>query len=104
MSYPENRLRRLRKSGAMRKLVQETRLHPADFIYPLFVSELVQKPEPIGSMPGISNLSPSDAAAEATRAYQTGIQCVLLFGTPAKKDGTGSESLKPDGVIKRAIK
>jgi porphobilinogen synthase len=104
MSFPINRPRRLRKTAAFRKLVQETRLHPADFIYPIFVSELVSKPEPIKSMPGVSNLPVSTVANAAREAQQLGIQCVLLFGTPSKKDATGSESLKKDGVIQRAVR
>jgi len=104
MSFPVNRPRRLRRTPAMRKLVQETRLHPADFIYPLFVSDLISKPEPINSMPGISNLPVSVVANAAREAWQLGIQCVLLFGTPSKKDSTGSESLKKDGVVQRAVR
>ncbi|MEW5796953.1 MAG: porphobilinogen synthase [Candidatus Zixiibacteriota bacterium] len=104
MSFPQNRPRRLRRTAAMRKLVQETRLHPADFIYPLFVSELVDRPRPIKSMPGISNLPIFAVAGAARQAYDLGIQCVLLFGTPAKKDATGSESLKKDGVVQRAVR
>ena len=103
MNFPVNRPRRLRRTETLRKLVQETRLHPADFIYPVFVSELVTKPEPIKSMPGVSNLPVSSVSAAARDAWQLGIQCVLLFGTPSKKDATGSESLKKDGVIQRAV-
>jgi len=103
MNFPVNRPRRLRRTETLRKLVQETRLHPADFIYPVFVSELVTKPEPIKSMPGVSNLPVSSVSAAAREAHQLGIQCVLLFGTPSKKDATGSESLKKDGVIQRAV-
>ncbi len=104
MSFPEERPRRLRSSLAIRRLVQETRLHPADFVYPIFVSALVKDREPISSMPGISNLSPTEAAAEAKKAYDLGIQCVLLFGTPTKKDATGSESLKADGIVQQGIR
>jgi len=103
MSFPENRPRRLRRTAAFRKLVRETRLHPADFIYPLFVSDLITRPEPIKSMPGISNLPVSEVGNAAREAYELGIQGVLLFGTPSKKDATGSESLKKDGVIQRAV-
>jgi porphobilinogen synthase len=103
MNFPVNRPRRLRRTEALRKLVQETRLHPADFIYPMFVSEPVNKPEPIKSMPGVSNLPVSSVAGVARDAWQLGIQCVLLFGTPSKKDATGSESLRKDGVIQRAV-
>ncbi len=104
MSFPVNRGRRLRKSAAMRNLVCETRLHPADFIYPIFVSELIEKPTPIESMPGISNFPVHLVAAEADRVFKLGIPGVILFGTPAKKDATGSESLKSDGIIQQAVK
>jgi len=103
MSFPENRPRRLRRTAAFRKLVRETRLHPSDFIYPLFVSDLVTRSEPIKSMPGISNLPVSEVGRAAREAYELGIQGVLLFGTPSKKDATGSESLRKDGVIQRAV-
>jgi len=104
MSYPITRPRRLRKSDAIRRLVRETRISPSNFIYPIFVSELVQNPEPISSMPGISNFPVKLAAREANMAFELGIPGVLLFGTPSGKDSTGSGSLKPDGVIQKAVK
>ncbi|MBN1213596.1 MAG: porphobilinogen synthase [candidate division Zixibacteria bacterium] len=103
MKYPQSRPRRLRKSAAVRRLVQQTRLHPANFIYPLFVSETVSEPEPIETMPGIFNYPVDRVAAEAKKAYELGIPGVILFGTPSKKDATGSESLKKDGVIQKAV-
>ena len=103
MSFPINRARRLRKNEAMRRLVQETRLHPADFIYPIFVSDLIDAPEPIESMPGISRFPFKLAAKEADRVFKLGIPGVLLFGIPAKKDATGSESLKHDGIVQKTI-
>jgi porphobilinogen synthase len=88
----------------VRRLVAETRLHPSDFVYPIFVSEIVTEPTPIKSMPGINNLPLGQAGIEAERVFDLGIPAVLLFGTPAHKDATGSSSLKPDGVIQRAVK
>ena len=104
MSFPEYRPRRLRKSEAMRRLVQETKLHPSDFIYPVFVSEIINSPEPISSMPGIYNFPFKEAAKEADRVFKLGIPAVLLFGIPEKKDATGSASLKDDGIIQKAVK
>jgi porphobilinogen synthase len=104
MSFPINRPRRLRQSGAMRRLVRETKLHASDFIYPIFVSALVQQPEPIESMPGISRYPVKEAAKEAHRVFQMGIPAVLLFGIPDHKDATGSESFKPDGIVQQAIR
>jgi len=104
MSFPESRPRRLRRTEAIRKLVCETRLHPSQFIYPVFVSETIKKPEPIGSMPGLYNFPVKEAAREADRAYKLGIPGVILFGTPAEKDASGSASLKTDGIIQQAIR
>jgi porphobilinogen synthase len=103
MAFPQNRPRRLRKTGALRRLVSETRLDPADFVYPVFISENVERSEPIASMPGIYRYTADDAAKEADRVFKLGIPAVILFGTPAKKDPTGSESLKDDGIIQRTI-
>ena len=103
MSFPRNRMRRLRTSDAMRRLVAETQLHPNDFVYPIFVSELATKREPIASMPGIDNLPLGDVAAEARRIYGLGIPAVLLFGTPKYKDATGSSSVQDDGIVQRAV-
>lgn len=104
MRYPEYRPRRMRKSEAIRQLVQETRLHPHDFVYPLFVSEIVNQPEEIKSMPGIFNYPVDKIAAIARETYNAGIKAVLLFGTPAHKDATGSASLDDDGIIQRTVK
>ena len=87
----------------MRRLVQETRLHPADFIYPIFVSDLIDQPEPIESMPGVNRFPFKLAAQEADRVFKLGIPGVLLFGIPARKDATGSESLKHDGIVQKTI-
>ena len=104
MNFPLRRMRRLRKSRSLRELVVQTRLHPSDFIYPIFVSELVKQAESITSMPGIYRYPPKDAAREADRVFKLGIPAVLLFGTPRTKDPTGSEALRSDGIIQSAIK
>jgi porphobilinogen synthase len=103
MKYPRSRPRRLRRTEAMRKLVRETRLSIDDFIYPIFVSEKVSEPEPIPGLPGLSNFPVTQLAAEARRIHELGIPGVILFGTPDKKDATGSASCAPDGVIQRAV-
>lgn len=103
MGFPRDRMRRLRRSAAMRRLVSETRLHVDDFVYPLFVSELIDNVAPIESMPGISNWPLDRLASEAKRVHDLGIPAVLLFGTPRKKDATGSASLKHDGIIQQAV-
>jgi porphobilinogen synthase len=88
----------------MRRLVRETRLSPSQLILPLFVSELVKKPEQVPSMPGVANLPVVEAAKEAGRAFSYGIPAVLLFGTPSAKDATGSSSLARDGIVQRAVR
>jgi porphobilinogen synthase len=88
----------------MRRLTAETKLNPSDFIYPLFVSEIVNEPTPISSMPEQFNYPVKTAAKEADRIFKLGIPGIILFGTPSKKDATGSESLKDDGIIQKAIK
>ena len=103
MTFPISRPRRLRKSESLRRLVRETRLHPSNFIYPLFVSEIIEEPTPIKSMPGIFNYPLKNIALEADRAFKLGIPAVILFGTPAKKDPSGSASLKSEGIVQQAI-
>ncbi len=103
MRFPLNRPRRLRANESIRSLVRETRLSPADFIYPIFVSALAEQPEPIKSMPGVSRFPVKQAAEEAKRAFDLGIPGVILFGIPAKKDATGTDSYKPNGIVQQAI-
>ncbi len=104
MSFPTQRPRRLRRTPTLRRLVRETSLSPDNFIYPIFVSEVVDKATPIASMPGIFNFPIPEAVTEAKRAFELGIPAVILFGTPTKKDASGSSSLKNDGIIQRAIR
>jgi porphobilinogen synthase len=107
MPFPQTRLRRLRSTHALRGLVRETRLEPADLIYPMFVAHGVDRREPIPAMPGIDHLSITHAVAEAGEAHALGIPAVLLFGLPAGKDEEGSGAWDDEGVVQlatRAIK
>jgi porphobilinogen synthase len=107
MTFPQTRLRRLRATHALRGLVRETRLHPADFVYPMFVAHGLDRREPIPSMPGIDQLSIAHAVQEAGEAHALGIPAVLLFGLPAAKDEHGSGAWDDEGIIQlatRAIK
>jgi porphobilinogen synthase len=107
MAFPQTRLRRLRTTHALRGLVRETTLSPADFVYPLFVAHGIDRREPIAAMPGIDHLSIAHAVAEAGEAQMLGIPAVLLFGLPAAKDEEGSGAWDDEGVIQlatRAIK
>jgi porphobilinogen synthase len=85
-------------------LVQETRLHPADFIYPLFIAEGSGVRRPVSSMPGIFNLSIDQAVLHAREAYALGVKAVLLFGIPDRKDATGTSGTAADGIVPRAIR
>ena len=107
MPFPQTRLRRLRATHALRGLVRETHLDPADFVYPMFVAHGIDRREPIRSMPGIDHLSIAYAVAEAGEAAELGIPAVLLFGLPAAKDEEGSGAWDDEGVVQlatRAIK
>ena len=104
MAYPQTRPRRLRTSAAMRNMVCETRLHPADFMYPLFVCPGTNVKDPIGSMAGCFHFSPENAAAEAKEVAKLGIPSVLLFGLPEKKDPTGSEAWSDNSAVAESIK
>jgi porphobilinogen synthase len=107
MPFPQTRLRRLRATHALRGLVRETQLAPADFVYPMFVAHGIDRREPIDAMPGIDRLSIAHAVAEAGEAAALGIPAVLLFGLPAAKDEEGSGAWDDEGIIQlatRAIK
>ena len=98
------RPRRLRQSPAMRRLVRETLLTPADFIYPLFVQHGRGVRQEIPSMPGQYRLSVDQLAAEAAQASELGLGGVILFGIPAGKDPVGEENFADDGIVQRAIR
>jgi len=98
------RPRRLRLTAGIRRMVRETALSPADFIYPLFVRHGHDQRAPIRSMPGVAQLTVDRLAAEAREIVQLGIPAVILFGIPATKDATGSDNYSPDGIIPQAIR
>jgi porphobilinogen synthase len=104
MNFPKTRLRRLRSSASMRRLVRETSLSVDNLVYPLFVREGEGLKEPIKSMTGCFHFSPDTIAAEAAEIAALGIPAVLLFGLPAKKDKTGSQAWAEDGVVQRSVK
>lgn len=105
MQLPIRRPRRLRQSAALRDLVAETRLHPADFILPMFVAADLSEPREISSMPGVYQHSIDSLIAEVGRAMDHGIRCVDLFGVPtsAQKDTQGSQAWAPDGILNQGI-
>ncbi len=107
MPFPQTRLRRLRATRALRGLVRETHLAPADFVYPMFVAHGIDRREPIAAMPGVDRLSIAHAVTEAGEVAALGIPAVLLFGLPADKDEEGSGAWDDEGIIQlatRAIK
>ena len=104
MAFPKIRMRRLRSSDSMRRLVRETSLSMDNLVYPLFVREGENLKEPIKSMTGCFHFSPDTIAAEAAEVAALGIPAVLLFGLSAKKDKTGSQAWAENGVIQRSIK
>ncbi|MBE7512016.1 MAG: porphobilinogen synthase [Anaerolineales bacterium] len=104
MSFPRTRLRRLRTTPAMRRLVRETRLAPVDFVYPLFAVHGRDVREEISAMPGVFHLSVDQIAAEAREVARLGIPAVILFGLPASKDPIGVENFAPDGIVQQAVR
>ena len=104
MGFPITRLRRLRTSPAMRRLVGETGLSPVDFVYPLFACPGQNIREPIESMTGCYHLSPEGIAAEAAEAAALGIPAILLFGLPEGKDAIGSDAWAPDSAVCQSIR
>ena len=104
MSFPKNRMRRLRSSDAMRKLVRQTNININNLVYPLFIREGKNLKEPIKSLTGCFHFSPDTVAEEAREVFSLGIPAVLLFGLPEKKDATGSQAWSENGVIQQAVR
>ena len=100
-TFPVTRLRRLRRTGALRSLVRETRLDLADFVFPVFVAE-----EPLrnDALPEFSRLSVEELAAEAEECARLGVPALLLFGIPEEKDEQGSGAWDDDGIVQRALR
>lgn len=104
MNPPMNGLSRLRATQASRNLLQETRLHPHQFIAPLFISAKLTQRQPIHAMPGQYQLSLADLPTAVAELAAVGIQAVLLFGIPTSKDACGRAALQDDGIIQQAIR
>ncbi|MGD0114585.1 MAG: porphobilinogen synthase [Dehalococcoidia bacterium] len=104
MNLTIRRLRRLRRTEALRRLVRETRLSPGDFVYPLFVVHGSGVRNAIPSMPGQAQLSVDQLPGEARELRDLGIPAVLLFGIPASKDDQASEAYAPDGIVQQAVR
>jgi porphobilinogen synthase len=102
--FPVRRLRRLRRTPALRRLVAEARLGPDDLVAPLFVREGVSEPVPIASMPGEVQHSLDSLVVEAKRLVSLGVPGLILFGVPARKDAQGSGAWDRDGVVQVALR
>jgi len=104
VAFPNHRMRRLRASDALRKLVRETQLEPTDFILPLFTCPGEGVRRPINSMPGNYQLSPDELVKECEEAYRLGIGGVILFGIPETKDEIASGAYADDGIVQQATR
>ena len=104
MSFPSTRLRRLRRTPALRGLVRETSLTAADLIQPLFVTTGTDLREPVKAMPGVSRFSIAALVEEAGEIEAAGIPAVLLFGFPSEKDEAGTGAYDDEGVVQMAVR
>jgi porphobilinogen synthase len=104
LSFPSVRMRRLRRTPAMRSMLQKVRLHPSDLIYPVFVDETIQKPKPVDAMPDYYRFPIQQVVDEVRQAVAQEIKAIILFGIPSKKDETASRAFADDGVVQRAIR
>ena len=103
MAFPQERPRRLRRTPAVRRLVAETRLHPAGLVLPLFVREGIDEPVPISSLPGVVQHTRASLRAAAREAVELGLGGVMLFGVPAVRDSVGTGATDPDGILNVGI-
>jgi porphobilinogen synthase len=106
MSFPDIRPRRLRRTPAIRRLVEETRLAPSELILPLFLKDGLAEPKPISSLPGVVQHNRESLLKAAHEAVSAGVGGLMLYGVPnnADKDETGSAGLDPDGVLNAGIR
>ena len=104
MSFPQRRLRRLRRTPALRRLVAETRLSVDDLIVPLFVREGIDHPHEISSLPGVFQHTRESLRKEVHELADMGVPAVILFGVPAHKDAEGSGAWDPGGIVQVALR
>ncbi|MGA2339894.1 MAG: porphobilinogen synthase [Terracidiphilus sp.] len=104
MTFPANRMRRMRRGEPLRALVRETALDPGDLIYPLFICPGKGVRNPVSSMPGVFNLSVDEAVREAEEAARLGLGGLLLFGLPETKDGQGTGAWDDNGIVQQALR
>jgi porphobilinogen synthase len=104
MNFPQRRLRRLRRTPALRRLVAETRLTVDDLVAPLFVREGIGEPQEIASLPGVVQHTRESLRKEVRELAALGIPGVILFGIPEVKDPDGTEAWNPDGIVQVALR
>jgi porphobilinogen synthase len=104
VTFPQRRMRRLRRTPALRRLVAETRIGPEDLVAPLFVREGITEPQPIASLPGVVQHTRASLVAEVRSLTHFGVPAVVLFGVPARKDPEGSGSWDPEGIVQLALR
>jgi porphobilinogen synthase len=102
-AFPQRRLRRLRRTTALRRLVAETRLSVDDLVAPLFVREGIAEPQPIESLPGVVQHTRESLRKEVAELADLGVPAVILFGVPAEKDDIGSGAWDPEGIVQLAL-
>jgi porphobilinogen synthase len=103
VTFPQRRLRRLRRTPALRRLVAETTLSVDDLIAPLFVREGISTPQPIASLPGVVQHTRESLRKEVNELASLGVPAIVLFGVPAHKDAEGSGAWDPDGIVQLAL-
>jgi len=104
MSFPQTRMRRLRRTEPLRALVRETTIEPGDLIYPLFLCPGEGVRRAVGSMPGVFQLSVDEAVREAEEAAQLGLGGLLLFGLPETKDPQGTGAWDDEGIVQKGLR
>jgi porphobilinogen synthase len=104
VSFPDARPRRLRRTAALRRLVEETRPAPSELVLPLFIKEGLSEPRPISSLPGVVQHSRDSLRKAAHEAVGAGVGGLMLFGVPAARDERGSGGTDPDGILNVAIR
>ena len=104
MPFPTNRPRRLRRTAALRRLVEQTTLSPDNLVLPLFVKEGITEPQPVASMPGVQQHTIDSLRKAANEAVQAGVGGLILFGIPTHKDATGSQADASAGIVQQALR
>ena len=102
--FPAVRPRRLRRSPALRRLVEQTRLHPAELVLPMFVREGLTEPREVSSLPGVMQHTRESLRKAATEAVQAGVGGLMIFGVPASRDAVGSGATDPNGILNVALR